>query len=427
MKAFVASLATVLLASATLAAQERPAPRSVTAPPDRRVELDFQHYYTAAELRMALSSLAAAYPEFLRLESFGRSAGGRELWVMTVGSLEAIDAARKPALLLVGALGRDDLHGVELSLYTLLELVQNHGRDPRVEALLGSATLYVVPCLDPDLRAHLLESGSPRADGLLLDRNFPSGWDPWSARAGAGPYPLSAPESAALARFLFERPNVSILQTYSGRTLSVRPEAPAGAYAMLEGGTEAETYCAPRLRGIAGSALAFADGQLGIFAVTTQSVCVDRTAEGLPSVGELFQLARRAAHSTLRLAQHLPSLQFGTPAVQRLRGDVWQVDLELVNRGTLPTCTLTAVNEGECPPTLLQHDGAQLLGGALLEADGGADLIARAPLSMVALPDLQGSAQLRVRLIVQAAEDSVLELRASATRGGTARTSITLR
>ena len=36
--------------------------RRLTLGPDKRVELDFQHYYKARELKNALSSLAATYP-----------------------------------------------------------------------------------------------------------------------------------------------------------------------------------------------------------------------------------------------------------------------------------------------------------------------------------------------------------------------------
>lgn len=63
-----------------------------------------------------------------------------------------------------------------------------------------------------DDRLHPLEMEKPR-DGNL-NRNFPVGWRPEFRQYGAGDYPLSEPESRAVADFLLAHPNIAGMQCY---------------------------------------------------------------------------------------------------------------------------------------------------------------------------------------------------------------------
>lgn len=47
-----------------------------------------------------------------------------------------------------------------------------------------------------------------------LNRNWPSGWQPEWIQYGAGPFPLSHPEPAAIAAFLLAHPNVAAVQSF---------------------------------------------------------------------------------------------------------------------------------------------------------------------------------------------------------------------
>ncbi|MBI5670542.1 MAG: peptidase M14 [Chloroflexi bacterium] len=57
-----------------------------------------------------------------------------------------------------------------------------------------------------------VEIEKPR-DGNL-NRNFPAGWYPENRQYGAGEYPLSEPESRAVARFILDHPNIAGMQCY---------------------------------------------------------------------------------------------------------------------------------------------------------------------------------------------------------------------
>lgn len=62
--------------------------------------------------------------------------------------------------------------------------------------------------------------------GLDLNRNFPAGWEPEAKQLGAGPFPLSEPETRAVAEFITAHPNICGLQNYHTTTgIILRPSA----------------------------------------------------------------------------------------------------------------------------------------------------------------------------------------------------------
>ncbi|MFP5503929.1 MAG: M14 family metallopeptidase [Candidatus Sericytochromatia bacterium] len=72
---------------------------------------------------------------------------------------------------------------------------------------------------------------APRLSGLDLNRNFPIDWEPEALTPGAGPYPLSEPETRAIAEFMLAHPNIAGSQHYHTfsavilRPSSRRPDA----------------------------------------------------------------------------------------------------------------------------------------------------------------------------------------------------------
>jgi hypothetical protein len=424
------ALAAALLAAPASSAQQG-SPQ--TAPPDRRVDLDFLRYYTAEQLQVALQSLASAYPELISLESIGTSRGGRELWVATLSSREGREPARKSAMLVAGSLSERDPHGAEMALFTLFELAQNHARDPQVAEALAGSTLYFAPSLDPDARARLLEppsDGDAPARSVALDRNFPAGWSPWEGGIG-GAYPLSEPESKALSDFLSAHPNVALVQTYSvaaGASEPAEASAVPGADralhdALLERAA-AELEEPAFLRSASGEALRggslLAHVVLERGALGFVSVVPGRYEGRLPQVQELFPLARRASAHTLLLARSLPHLAVGEPSVTRLRSELWQVDVEIENRGLVATAGALAQTRRLALSPKLEIRGAEVLATAVAEP-GSAEVRPAARVGgALPLPEIPGGERVRVRLVVAAPAESVLELVVSAPRAGEA-------
>ena len=65
--------------------------------------------------------------------------------------------------------------------------------------------------IDNDNDGRINEDG---VGGYDMNRNWPSDWQPNHIQFGAGEYPLCFPETAAVAKFLYEHPNVAAVQSF---------------------------------------------------------------------------------------------------------------------------------------------------------------------------------------------------------------------
>ena len=115
---------------------------------------------------------------------------------------------------------------------------------------------------------------APAKWGLDLNRNYPYGWAPDTRQPGAGEFPLSEPETRAVAEFIVKHPNISLAFTYhttGGVILRVPGSHPASRspqrdiqalIAIGEMGTEETGYpCIPCFEDfMGGSAESFSTG-----------------------------------------------------------------------------------------------------------------------------------------------------------------------
>ena len=338
-----------------------PDKRRLTSAPDRRVELDFQHYYKTRELRLALSSLAAAYPEFVQLASLGKSRGNEDMWILTLSENSGVDPRTKPAIFVSASQSLGDLQGSELALSCVVEFLQNHTREERIGRALRETTLYFVPCASPDLRTSVLaemESGAgpgPNADGRIdLERNYPVGWNPFQGGSDRrprdpGPYPLSEPEARLISSFLVEHENIGAVVGFApsnwpssepGLELALVREPPSLQQLLdaQSANAGAPLQFSARAGDPRGTLDDFAYGQLG--ALPLRLLCGEldeSTGLALPRTDEIAPLARKVAASLLSLSEALPRLSIAGTSVQRLKNDLWQIDLTIANAGSLRT------------------------------------------------------------------------------------------
>jgi murein tripeptide amidase MpaA len=80
---------------------------------------------------------------------------------------------------------------------------------------------------------------APPLEGLDLNRNFPMEWAPEGAQHGAGPFPVSEPETRALVQAIVDRPNITGYIAY--HTFS-------GVHLRAYGGYDDEHFPTPDLR-----------------------------------------------------------------------------------------------------------------------------------------------------------------------------------
>ena len=108
-----------------------------------------------------------------------------------------LGAEGKPLAVLAGGLeGTDWLSGA--ALLRLAEvLLDNPGRDPKIEWLLERLRIKIIPALNvPGYR----NDTAANENGVLLNRNFPYHWDAFADKKARGREPFSEPGTAILQR-----------------------------------------------------------------------------------------------------------------------------------------------------------------------------------------------------------------------------------
>lgn len=112
----------------------------------------FNRLHTYEEIVDVLKGYAAAYPEWTRLESIGKSAQGRDLWMIAITNPATGPELSKPAMYVDGNTHANEVQGAEAALYTVGYLLQNYGRLPRVTEMLDRSVFYILPVVNPDGR-----------------------------------------------------------------------------------------------------------------------------------------------------------------------------------------------------------------------------------------------------------------------------------
>ena len=147
--------------------------------------MTFNCYHSYDEVAAFLQEAARRYPGLARLDSYGKSYAGRDLWVLTVTDFSAGDPATKPALWVDGGIDADEVVATEAALGLVHRLLTS--MDPQVEALRRTRTFYIAPLVIPDVsELHHTTPQRPRDTTLrpwdddgdgLLDEDGPEDLD----------------------------------------------------------------------------------------------------------------------------------------------------------------------------------------------------------------------------------------------------------
>lgn len=383
-----------------------------------------------------VSRLTERHPTRVSRLVVGTSRGGREIVVLAVTDAASGPLDAKPAVLLVTGLDpafESRPAGPEAALYAARALLERAQSDAATAAWLSSSGVYILPAPDPD-QTFAPDHTLPRA--CRLDRNFPSGWRPWSSETCAqGPYPLSEPETQAIARYLSARTNIGgVVLLSRGKDLASQPVSlepseserilfgrvsadEAGANADSSGAAEANLRRALEFSSESGSLAAFCRSRMSAF-VWPQNP-FDGALVDTP-LGRAPSDFARLVPSLAKVAAELPRIVCTVVKSERLRERLWKIDLEVQNLGLLST--------------LPETERARSQGSVWFEAAGGriaqvgvsrgssAQTNARArPPNSWFLGHLAGREKLDVFLVVEAAEGTNLELAFGTLRAGTSR------
>ncbi len=125
------------------------------------LDIQFDTYYTYAQLTVRLEALVAAYPALLSLESIGKSHEGRDVWLITATNFATGPAAEKPAFWADGNIHATEVSASSACLYALVKLAGGHGIDADITRALDTRAFYIVPRVNPD-GAELFFAEKPR-------------------------------------------------------------------------------------------------------------------------------------------------------------------------------------------------------------------------------------------------------------------------
>ena len=109
-------------------------------------ELQYEHFFSNAEVAGLVDSLARSYPELCRLDSLGQSRQGRTIHLLTITDLASGEASDRPAYLIHGNIHAVELAGVHAALYVAKKLLEDNVNSD----LLEHVTFYIIPQINPD-------------------------------------------------------------------------------------------------------------------------------------------------------------------------------------------------------------------------------------------------------------------------------------
>lgn len=105
-----------------------------------------QDYSNNARLAQRVKALADKYPQWVKSKSLTQTAGGKDIWMLTIGGA---NADQKPAIAVVGGVEGKHLLGVEMAIGFAEKLLAASQTDS-IRSLLGKQTFYVFPNMSPD-------------------------------------------------------------------------------------------------------------------------------------------------------------------------------------------------------------------------------------------------------------------------------------
>lgn len=108
-----------------------------------------QDYHNHEQLSQKLKSLESSSNGMAALQSIAKTAGGKDIWLMEIGSG---DRSQHPAVAVVGGVEGSHLFSQELSL-SFIEKLLTSAKTDSVKQLLASTTFYVFPNMSPDASA----------------------------------------------------------------------------------------------------------------------------------------------------------------------------------------------------------------------------------------------------------------------------------
>ena len=102
-----------------------------------------QDYSNQAQISRRAQALRDKYPDKVQLQSLGKTTGGNDIWVLTLGKGES---SKHPAITILGGVDSRHLLGVEMAM----GIAENLLAKSDIDAILTNNTYYIFPNVNPD-------------------------------------------------------------------------------------------------------------------------------------------------------------------------------------------------------------------------------------------------------------------------------------
>ncbi len=138
---------------------------------------DSSKYLNYQELSQLLKSFAKDSPDFMKVESIGKSPEDRDLWLCTITDIATGDASTKPAYWVSGNIHASELSGCQSAVHTIFRILEGiKNNETRFIELLKNNTLYVVPRISPDGVEAVLKGGYYRSSNQVYPHKNTAGF-----------------------------------------------------------------------------------------------------------------------------------------------------------------------------------------------------------------------------------------------------------
>jgi murein tripeptide amidase MpaA len=111
---------------------------------------EFTKYHNYAELTAALQNMAAAHKDIAKLSSIGKTAGGRDIWLLEIANPAGVPVKDRPGVLVAANFEADHLIGSEIALVVADTLLKGYPADAETKARLDNSVISIIPRLNAD-------------------------------------------------------------------------------------------------------------------------------------------------------------------------------------------------------------------------------------------------------------------------------------
>ena len=116
----------------------------------RMPAIAFDRFYRYDELTELLRAFEREFPDFVHVESIGKSHEGRDIWVATVTNSKTGVAADKPGFWVDGNIHATEVAASAANLHLLNTLVTQYAGDADITRALDTRVFYICPRINPD-------------------------------------------------------------------------------------------------------------------------------------------------------------------------------------------------------------------------------------------------------------------------------------